>query len=61
MRSGHRSAHLWVVIVSAILAVCALAFGWMIRSQRPVPEPLVAAEWPADAHTHPATPPGGAP
>lgn len=60
MRSGHRSAHPWVVIVSAILAACALAFGWMMRSQRPVPEPLAAAAWAADANTHPATPPRGA-
>ncbi|MXW16899.1 MAG: hypothetical protein F4Z83_04985 [Gemmatimonadetes bacterium] len=60
MRSGHRSAHLWVVIVSAILAACALTLGWMMHSQRPVPEPLAAAGWSADAHAHPATPPGGA-
>ena len=43
MRSGHRSAHLWVVLVSAILAVCVLLYGWATRSARPEPEPLAAA------------------
>ena len=43
MRSGHRSAHLWVVLVSAILAACVLLYGWMARAERPEPEPLAAA------------------
>lgn len=43
MTSGHRSAHVWVVLVSAILAACVLAFGWIARSRRPVPEPLAEA------------------
>ncbi len=60
VRSGHRSAHLWVVIVSAILAASVLIFGWIARSQRPVPEPLAAAGWSADAHSRPAAAPGGA-
>ena len=53
MRRGHRSAHPWVVIVSAILAACALAFGWMTRSRRPVPEPLATADWADDRDAHP--------
>lgn len=59
MRSGHRSAHLWMVIVSAILAACLLLFGWIARSQRPVPEPLAAPGWPAGAHAHAETSSGG--
>ena len=55
MRSGHRSAHLWVVIVSAILAASVLIFGWIARAQRPVPEPLAAAGWSADPYAHQAT------
>ncbi len=43
MRNGHRSAHLWVVLVSAILAVCVLLYGWMAFSGRPEPEPLATA------------------
>ena len=43
VRSGHRSAHLWVVLVSAILAACVLLYGWATRSARPEPEPLAAA------------------
>ena len=58
MRRGHRSAHPWVVIVSAILAACALAFGWMTRSRRPVPEPLAVAGWAADPGAHPDAPQG---
>ena len=42
MRSGHRSAHLWVVLVSAILAACVLLYGWVTFSGRPEPEPLAA-------------------
>ena len=59
MRSGHRSAHLWVVIVSAILAAGVLLFGWIAHSQRPVPEPLTAPGWPAGAYAHAETSPGG--
>ena len=58
MRSGHRSAHVRVVIVSAILAACVLIFGWIARSRRPVPEPLATAGWPAGTHAHPETSPG---
>ncbi len=43
MRNGHRSAHLWVVLVSAILAACVLLYGWMAFSARPEPEPLATA------------------
>ncbi len=43
MRSGHRSAHLWVVLASAILAACVLLYGWLAFSGRPEPEPLAAA------------------
>ena len=43
MRSGHRSANLWVVLVSAILAACVLLYGWATFSGRPEPEPLAAA------------------
>ena len=43
MRSGHRSAHLWVVLVCAILAACVLLYGWMARAGRPEPEPLATA------------------
>lgn len=49
MRSGHRSAHLWVVLVSAILAACVLLHGWLARSGRPETEPLAAV----DAETAP--------
>lgn len=43
MRRGHRSAHLWVVLASAILAACVLLYGWVTFSGRPEPEPLAAA------------------
>ncbi|MDE2874610.1 MAG: hypothetical protein OXU69_12945 [Gemmatimonadota bacterium] len=43
MRSGHRSAHAWVVIASAILAAVVLTLGWIVRARRPVPEPLARA------------------
>ena len=43
MRSGHRSAHLWVVLASAILAACVLLYGWLAFSGRPEPEPLAPA------------------
>lgn len=43
VRSGHRSAHLWVVLASAILAACVLVYGWVTFSGRPQPEPLAAA------------------
>ena len=43
MRNGHRSAHLWMVLVSAILAVCFLLYGWVAFSERPEPEPLATA------------------
>lgn len=60
MTSGHRSAHVWVVLVSAILAACVLAFGWIARSRRPVPEPLAEAGLPvhppATAETAPGAP-----
>ena len=52
MRSGHRSAHLWVVLVSAILAACVLLHGWVTRSERPEPEPMAAV----DAQTIPGAP-----
>lgn len=43
MRSGHRSAHLWLVLLSAILAACVLVYGWVTFSGRPQPEPMTAA------------------
>ena len=43
MRSGHRSAHRWVALMSAILAACVLLYGWVTLSGRPEPEPLPAA------------------
>ena len=57
MRSGHRAAHRWVVIVCALVAACVLTFGWIVRSRRPVPEPL-AAEWVADPHAGVGNPVG---
>ena len=60
MRRGHRRAHAWVATLGAILAALALAFGWIARSRRPVPEPLAAAgaEAAAPAHARPQAPPG---
>ncbi|MDE2652724.1 MAG: hypothetical protein OXI71_02820 [Gemmatimonadota bacterium] len=43
MRSGHRSAHMWLVLLSAILVACVLLYGWVTFSGRPEPEPLAAA------------------
>lgn len=60
MRSGHRTAHPWVVVASAILAACALVFGWIARSQRPVPEALAGPAGAADAAAHGETSRGGA-
>lgn len=40
VRSGHRSAHVKVVVLGALLAAGALAYGWAVRAGRPVPEPF---------------------
>lgn len=40
MTSGHRSAHVKVVVVGMVLAAAALVYGWTRQAARPVPEPL---------------------
>ena len=63
MTSGHRSAHVKVVVLSTVLAAAALAYGWTRHSGRPVPEPLSGGRAGA-AHAHGevemATPAGAA-
>ncbi len=40
MTSGHRSAHVKVVVLGVVLAAAALAYGWTRHAGRPVPEAL---------------------
>ena len=59
MTSGHRSAHVKAVVLGAVLAAAALAYGWTRRAARPVPEPLSVsragapdAQWEVDTVTY---------